>query len=179
MPNVGISVSHRPDGERDPEAGTSLGLVGNAAWFFGSVVPATTDRPGESDLLHDFLIRLLALQLGGDLNVDIADAFATTRHPTLRLALSVHAGGFLGIAAGVTLRTAANDFAATATAHVGGYLCLGPFTVDVRVASDPLALVSSLRPYPEARVMLVVTLAPMPTLSVITDWKNPFNPEGG
>jgi hypothetical protein len=178
LPNVGITVAHRPDGANDPRAGTSLGLEGSVNWFFASVVPSTTQREGETDILHDFLIRLLALQAGVDLNLDVADAFSAMRNAQARFSLGLHVGGFVGFDAGIDLRTAANDLAATGTVHVGVYVCLGPFSIDVRFPIATGALFSNQPAYPEG-VMLVVKLAPLPTLSVIADWKNPFNPEGG
>lgn len=177
MPNVGITVAHRADGAADVRGGTSLGLEGSLDWFFASVVPTTAAREGQTDILHDFLIRLLALQVGADVNLDVADAVASGYHAQGRFSLGVHAGGFVGVDAGVDLRTAANAYDVTGSVHLGVYFCLGPFSIDVRVpvATGPL---SGGTPYPEG-VMLVVKLAPMPTLSLITDWKNPFNPEGG
>ena len=87
-----------------------------------------------------------------------------------------NSGGFLGVEADLGLRGGGNGFATTFSPRLGIYLCIGAFSFTLRLPLTYVRLATSAPVFPEP-VAFSVTFAPLPVLSVISDWRGPFHPE--
>lgn len=181
LPNVGLLVAREEAGSGRP-AGTSFGLELSYTLYLGSLVPGTDDRArtlfGSS--LNDLAQRLLTFGVGAHVTAEAAYVFGATPGVDLQphFAIGGHFGGFLGIEADLGLRGGGNGFATTLTPRVGFYVCVGAFSFTVRVPIASARLGTSAPVFPEP-VAFSVKFAPLPVISLISDWHGPFNPEPG
>jgi len=178
LPNIGLLVAREETGSGRP-AGTSFGLEFNYTLFLGSLVPGTDDnaRTLFGSSLNDLAQRLLTFGVGGHASAELAYVFGS---PGVALqphfAVGAHFGGFLGVEADLGLRFGGNGFETTLTPRVGVYLCVGAFSFTVRIPIASARLGSGAPVFPEP-VAFSVKFAPLPVISLISDWRGPFHPE--
>lgn len=179
LPNVGLLFAREEAGSGRP-AGTSLGLELSYTLYLGSLVPGTDDRTrtlfGSS--LEDVTQRLLTFGVGAHATLELTNVFGSSPSVDLQpnFALGGHFGGFLGVEADLGLRGGGNGFATTFSPRLGIYLCIGAFSFTLRIPLAYVRLATSAPVFPEP-VAFSVKFAPLPVLSVISDWRGPFHPE--
>ena len=179
LPNIGIIVAREEAGSMRP-AGTSFGLELSYTLYLGSLVSGTDDhaRTLFGSSLEDLLQRLLTFGVGGHLSGELAYVFGASAAVDLQphIALGGHFGGFLGIDADLDLRGGGNGFATTFSPRIGIYLNIGAFSFTLRIPIVSARLSSSAPVFPEP-VAFAVSFAPLPVISIISDWHGPFHPE--
>ena len=179
LPNIGLLVAREEAGSGRP-AGTSFGLEFNYTLFLGSLVSGSDDnaRTLFGSSLNDLAQRLLTFGVGGHASAELAYVFGAARGVALQphFAVGAHFGGFLGVEADLGLRLGGNGFETTLTPRVGLYLCVGAFSFTVRIPIASARLGSGGPAFPEP-VAFSVKFAPLPVVSIISDWRGPFHPE--